>query len=37
MEHAMVVELIGKGIFMVIGSGESLFGTGALFTRTTSN
>jgi len=30
MEHAMVLELIGKGISLVIGSGESLFGTGAL-------
>lgn len=30
MEHAMVLELIGTAIFQVIGSGESLFGTGAL-------
>jgi Na+/H+ antiporter NhaD/arsenite permease-like protein len=30
MEHAMVLELIGKGISLVIGPGESLFGTGAL-------
>jgi Na+/H+ antiporter NhaD/arsenite permease-like protein len=30
MEHAMVLELIGKGIALVIGSEESLFGTGAL-------
>jgi Na+/H+ antiporter NhaD/arsenite permease-like protein len=30
MEHANVLELIGKGIFLVIGSEESLFGTGAL-------
>ena len=30
MEHALVLELIGKGISLVIGSEESLFGTGAL-------
>ncbi|MCH7817791.1 MAG: hypothetical protein IIC60_14615 [Proteobacteria bacterium] len=30
MEHAMVLELIGKGISLVIGSEESPFGTGAL-------
>lgn len=30
MEHAMVLDLIGKGISLVIGSEESLFGTGAL-------
>ena len=30
MEHAKVLELIGKGISLVIGSEESLFGTGAL-------
>ncbi len=30
MEHAMVLELIGKGITLVIGTEESLFGTGAL-------
>jgi Na+/H+ antiporter NhaD/arsenite permease-like protein len=30
MEHAMVLELIGEGIALVIGSEESLFGTGAL-------
>ena len=30
MEHAMVLELIGEGISLVIGSEESLFGTGAL-------
>ena len=30
MEHAKVLELIGKGISMVIGDEESLFGTGAL-------
>ena len=30
MEHAKVLELIGKGIFLAIGSEESLFGTGTL-------
>lgn len=30
MEHAMVLELIGKGITLVIGTEDSLFGTGAL-------
>jgi len=30
MEHAKVLELIGEGISLVIGSQESLFGTGAL-------
>jgi len=30
MEHAMVLELIGKGITFVIGTEDSLFGTGAL-------
>ncbi len=30
MEHAMVLDLIGKGIYLVVGSEESLFGTGAL-------
>ncbi len=30
MEHAMVLELIGKGISLVIGTEDSLFGTGAL-------
>ena len=30
MEHAKVLDLIGKGISLVIGSEESLFGTGAL-------
>ncbi|MCZ6502297.1 MAG: SLC13 family permease [Gammaproteobacteria bacterium] len=30
MEHAKVLELIGEGISLVIGSEESLFGTGAL-------
>jgi Na+/H+ antiporter NhaD/arsenite permease-like protein len=30
MEHALVLDLIGDGIFMVIGMEESLFGTGAL-------
>ena len=30
MEHAMVLELIGKGISIVVGTDESVFGTGAL-------
>ncbi len=30
MEHAMVLELIGKGITFIIGEGENLFGTAAL-------
>jgi len=30
MEHAMVLELIGKGISIVVGTEESVFGTGAL-------
>jgi Na+/H+ antiporter NhaD/arsenite permease-like protein len=30
MEHAMVLELIGKGITFIIGEGETLFGTAAL-------
>ena len=30
MEHAMVLELIGKGITKIIGAEENLFGTGAL-------
>ena len=30
MEHALVLELIGEGISLVIGSEESVFGTGAL-------
>ncbi|PCJ19537.1 MAG: hypothetical protein COB02_07265 [Candidatus Cloacimonadota bacterium] len=30
MEHAMVLELIGKGINFIIGSEESLVGTGSL-------
>ena len=30
LEHAMVLELIGDAIFWVIGTEESLFGTGAL-------
>jgi Na+/H+ antiporter NhaD/arsenite permease-like protein len=30
MEHAMVLKLIGKGITFVIGTEDSLFGTGAL-------
>jgi len=30
MENAKVLELIGKGIFLAIGSEESLFGTGTL-------
>jgi len=30
MEHAMVLDLIGEAIFLVIGTEESLFGSGAL-------
>lgn len=30
MEHAMVLELIGKGIGMIIGTEENVVGTGAL-------
>ena len=30
MEHAMVLELIGKGISFIVGEQENLFGTGAL-------
>lgn len=30
MEHALVLELIGKGVALVIGNDDSLFGTGAL-------
>ena len=30
LEHAMVLELIGKGINVIIGETESMFGTGAL-------
>ncbi|HIG42327.1 MAG: SLC13 family permease [bacterium] len=30
MEHAMVLDLIGKGISLVVGKEESMFGTGAL-------